>query len=498
MISNKKRFCSSLSVLVIICVVDKATSYLADNLANCHCVLLKNCDTINELIHSSNDIPFLTSTIKAAVCEFDGSNIYVCCPEKKSYKRHAKHMANLDYIDDLSGLNCPPSFGKEYDYDEYMKLHPHDNDDDNYDDVHSKDENKDISNSKDESTEDRHLGPVYCNPWGNCVRFKFPKDDTQSNYNKSPEQHYHTYDHDNHDHGFRIPFFPFHHHHHPHDHEDDHDFSYGHHYGERPPEITSTTATPTRVFTECGTLPNTGSSGVYPWIVRLAYLNTTSRTVRHRCLGTIISDQHILTAAHCVDSLVNDLRLIYARVGDDNNFEDFKIIETTIHPSYNEPLFNNDVALLRLSRTHNSRIPISKICLPVSDSAIAVGSTGVVAGWSENGGALNAPSGSIRYINLPILNNTECAIRYAKYSENFESTIIITPREFCAKSEAMNDVCEGDSGGPFMDRSPTNRYTLEGIVAFGPKTNCGQSNLPGVYMRVSAYVNWIQQKITIP
>lgn len=41
------------------------------------------------------------------------------------------------------------------------------------------------------------------------------------------------------------------------------------------------------------------------------------------------------------------------------------------------------------------------------------------------------------------MNNTECAIRYAKYSENFESSIIITPTEFCAKAPAMNDVCEG-------------------------------------------------------
>lgn len=41
------------------------------------------------------------------------------------------------------------------------------------------------------------------------------------------------------------------------------------------------------------------------------------------------------------------------------------------------------------------------------------------------------------------MNNTECAIRYAKYSENFEISIVITPTEFCAKAEAMNDVCEG-------------------------------------------------------
>lgn len=55
----------------------------------------------------------------------------------------------------------------------------------------------------------------------------------------------------------------------------------------------------------------------------------------------------------------------------------------------------------------------------------------------------------------------------------------------------MNGLFTGDSGGPFMERSKADRYTLLGIVAFGPKTNCGQSNLPGVYMKVSSYVDWI-------
>lgn len=59
-------------------------------------------------------------------------------------------------------------------------------------------------------------------------------------------------------------------------------------------------------------------------------------------------------------------------------------------------------------------------------------------------GAPTLKSSTIRYINLPIMNNTECAIRYAKYSENFEVSIVITPTEFCAQAQAMNDVCEGN------------------------------------------------------
>ncbi|XP_073814925.1 phenoloxidase-activating enzyme 1 [Musca autumnalis] len=482
MLSYKTHFSAVISILVLIWIKQAAT-FPTDDSTKCRCILLKNCDTFNELIDIANDIPFITKTIKEAICDFDGTNIFVCCPPRTPYKRHAKGSPKLDYLDELTGLNCPPSFGEEYNYDEYLKQHPD----------AAIEEDDDFAENKKEKVD---INGIPCSRSRNCGRFKFPTDDDRPTYTiPTPHPDYHGYDHN-----FGVPLYPFrpYHHHHHHHHHDYHNYNIPNRNQDETFVVPLTTTPLPQIRnpdpTDCGILPQGQSSDVYPWIVRLAYLNTTSRTVRHRCLGTIITREHVLTAAHCVDNLVRDLRLIYARVGDDTNFQDFKIIETTIHPGYNDPLFNNDVALVRLAKTHNSRIPIIQICLPQNDSEIAMGNTGIVAGWSDNG-ISNVASSTVRYINLPVLNNTECAIRYAKYSENFENSIVITPSEFCAQSEAKRDVCEGDSGGPFMNRSNSGRYTLLGIVAFGPKTNCGQSNLPGVYMRVSSYVEWIQQNI---
>uniref|UniRef100_A0A1I8MKT9 CLIP domain-containing serine protease n=1 Tax=Musca domestica TaxID=7370 RepID=A0A1I8MKT9_MUSDO len=486
MFSYKTHFSPVISILVFVWI-NQALTYPTDDSRKCNCILLKNCETFNEFIDLSTDIPFITNIIKQAICDFDGTNIFVCCPPRIPNKRHAKGNPKLDYLDELTGLNCPPSFGEEYNYDEYLKQHPEDDSegDDSYN------SNKKEGSDKREKVD---INGILCTQSNNCGRFKFPTDDSPTYPRPTPHPDYQGYDHN-----FNAPLYPFHHHHHHHHYHahDDEDYNVPHRDKEHTFVVSTTTPFPLPTNSQspdCGILPKGQSSEVYPWIVRLAYLNTTSRTVRHRCLGTIITRQHILTAAHCVDNLVRDLRLIYARVGDDTNFQDFKIIETTIHPAYNDPLFNNDVALVRLAKTHNAKIPIIQICLPQNDSEIAMGNTGIVAGWSDNG-ISNVASSTVRYINLPVLNNTECAIRYAKYSENFENSIVITPSEFCAQSEAKRDVCEGDSGGPFMNRSRSGRYTLLGIVAFGPKTNCGQSNLPGVYMRVSSYVEWIQQNI---
>ena len=45
---------------------------------------------------------------------------------------------------------------------------------------------------------------------------------------------------------------------------------------------------------------------------------------------------------------------------------------------------------------------------------------------------------------------------------------------------------QGDSGGPLVCNG-----VLSGIVSFGPDDLCGDPNLPGVYTRISAYTEFI-------
>lgn len=52
------------------------------------------------------------------------------------------------------------------------------------------------------------------------------------------------------------------------------------------------------------------------------------------------------------------------------------------------------------------------------------------------------------------------------------------------------DACQGDSGGPLMMRVDT-RWVQLGIVSFGNK--CGEPGYPGVYTRLSEYVDWVNE-----
>lgn len=68
--------------------------------------------------------------------------------------------------------------------------------------------------------------------------------------------------------------------------------------------------------------------------------------------------------------------------------------------------------------------------------------------------------------------------------------------EICAGLfEGGRDACQGDSGGPFMCRNPhfLNQWYLAGIVSHGE--GCARPNEPGVYTRVSLYIDWLYDQI---
>jgi len=220
----------------------------------------------------------------------------------------------------------------------------------------------------------------------------------------------------------------------------------------------------------------------WPWQVALFIDNAWF------CGGSLISENYVMTAAHCADGASYFDIMAGAhnvRASSEPHRVEITSYNGWTHPNWDHNTLANDIALIELPSPMSFNDYIRPSCMPMAGDTADVGETVTCTGWGKPSDSAGGISPVLRMVeDRPIISNSDCNAVYG----------IVGDGVVCIDTTGGKGTCNGDSGGPLnmmgSMKGAGDKWKQVGVVSFGASAGC-EVGYPAGFTRTEYYLDWV-------
>ncbi|KFQ30229.1 Plasminogen, partial [Merops nubicus] len=212
------------------------------------------------------------------------------------------------------------------------------------------------------------------------------------------------------------------------------------------------------------------SPGSWPWHVSLR-----TRSNVHRCAGTLIHPQWVLTAAQCFQESTEPFSYRVFLGTENLNAAEPSLQIRSVQKVVKEPS-GADIALLKLDSPVTITDRVKPVCLPETNLMVERNAVCFLTAWGKT------RDNRLKVVELPVLENSIC-----NRPEFLNGSV--KNHEFCGGfTFGSIENCEAEVGGPLVCQDK-DRFVQYGVTSRG--LDCTQTSKP-VFVRIPSFTSWIK------